>query len=72
MPTHEHAQRLGPGVADLGGPLLFALLDLFAETANCSMIFQPHACTASGFTREFVVAPVVSARMIRAPRRKVA
>jgi len=35
------------------------------------IIFQFHACAACGTDREFAVAPAVSARMIRAPRRKV-
>ena len=58
-------------VADLGALLVFAPLDLFGETANHSIIFQFHACAAFGTDREFAVAPAFSARMIRAPRRKV-
>ena len=57
--------RLDQQIEDL------ALLNLFGDTANRWMIFQFHACAACCTDREFAVAPVLSARMIRAPRRKV-
>ena len=70
-PASEHTQKPSSSVADLGALLVFASLDLFGETANRWIIFQFHACAACGSDREFAVVPAVSARMIRAPRRKV-
>jgi len=70
-PASEHAQSLAPASPISARCWVFAPLDLFGETANHSIIFQFHACAAFGTDREFAVAPAFSARMIRAPQRKV-
>ena len=54
-----------PGISRFRPP------NMFRETANRWKIFQFHAPTFCGADRKFAAAPAVSARMIRAPRRKV-